>query len=78
MNTHIAKPKKLTKLKRSVTITTLAVLWVLGPSAFAGINTGEGGHMMHGGWGTGLGWALILIAMVAVILGSVYRWKRKR
>jgi len=65
-------------------IIVLTVLFVFSVSAFAQMNTGQGGGMMDGsgwgdrmGYGSGVGWVLMIVIAVLVILGVVYMMKRR-
>jgi len=64
-------------MKRGMIV--LTVLFASGISAFAQMNTGQGGGMMGGGWGWGMnsGGLFVVIIAVLVILGIVYMTKRK-
>ena len=57
----------------------LTVLFAFSISAFAQMNTGQGGGMMGGGWGWGMnsGGLFVVIIAFLVILAVVYMMKRK-
>lgn len=57
----------------------LTVLVVLSASAFAQMNTGQGGGMMDGSWGWGVnsGWFFMIIIAILVIFGIAFMMKRK-
>ncbi len=75
-NRNLYRRKKMKRL-----MTVLTVLFVFSISAFAQMNTGQGGQMMDGGWGIGYGmnsgWIFLIILAILAVVVIAYMKKRK-